>query len=302
LQAESLLSGANTEELAATYERLARIHGRQGAFDNCRAAAGKALAIRERFSAQRPSDPDAAVNLAIARPIAGECVYLAGSDFNEVLNRYYLPSLSTLDPWKGCHDLARVQDILGIAQRHTAYALWKLGDYRSAADFTRGGYEAAERAAAAAAPGKFSLEWILVGAYTDHCLSLVHTGDIPNGIVYHDRSLHGLRRLRALEPDNHELHRGIADTLMRLGQARAGLDPATAMRNYEEALAIHLQLIEANPTSMENVRNVVETRSGVAALSDRRKRLVSIGKTSSSSAAPGIREISRRNSGFCSKN
>ena len=78
--------------------------------------------------------------------------------------------------------------------------------------------------------------------------------------------LDGLLVEAAKEPGNGEIRQEVVNAYRGLGEVWAALDRRKALENYRLALAGYLDLMRSDPASMENVRNVVEARDGIAAL------------------------------------
>ena len=280
-KARRLLENAghrNQEALAGVYQLEGAILVREGRPGESRQLQLQAVALFEKLQRARPENREAVLQLSEAYVYLGQSEFIeagqrpTAAGFEAAL-RTYLRASSTVEALtlRAPGD-ARVLHSLDTAQCYVAYALWKLGEltgnteyYRRAVQCTRRALEAAQSAAAADG-SKFSLQWAVSDAYGNHGHSLLLAGDRAGARGYQQKSLDGLERLAAEEPENQELGRAIADAHLELGRSGARADWRQAMAHCRTALAQYQQRVRSDPGNMENVGSAIEARDAMAAI------------------------------------
>jgi eukaryotic-like serine/threonine-protein kinase len=263
-------------ELATAYQRVADIQGNQysahsgdteGALINYK----KALAIREKLVAARPTDTDARRELADSCEKLGDISELKG-DLNGALE-FYRRSLSirsALSEENPTNALLR-QD-LAISLDSIADTLLKTGDAQTALDDVRKAL-AIRQSLSAADPNNITAKRNLAISYYKVAEMLSALDNNSESVEYGMKALAAFEQLAAADPTNAKARRELSVSYNRTGDLLwASDDKSGALARYRQSLKIREELSAADPTNAQATRDLAigygNVGSTLAALGD----------------------------------
>ena len=285
-KARTLLEARRTSDLqlAVVYQQIGRIQVRSGHPDIGCDWQRKAMPLFEKAHREHPADSDATAKLAMAYLFLGQAEFgasyvggrpsgLSMTSIYQLALGDYLRGADVVKPLLGRGEKsAEFLRIWSVAQEYATYSMWGLGDstgdrsyYARACNYAARAVDAAERSLAAN-PGKLNFERTLADVECGYGESLRRAGNEPDAIRHMQRGLKLFNRLMAENRDDQELVLQAADARGGLGRLLERNQPAQAIEQYRTVLGMLTHLANANPTSMELVRLLKDTRERLAEL------------------------------------